>query len=430
MKIPKENLRKIVEEQYSMIIHKQIGIPREMLSVIKKKKKSSHIIVITGLRRCGKSTLLRQIMHFYYNDQDFYYLNFDDERLLDCNPEDFDLIYEVLLEQFGEHQVFFFDEIQNIPNFERFIRRLHDLGHKIYITGSNATLLGSEISTKLTGRHLDIELFPFSFREYLKLREVEINNSLVYTTKGRGKIIKMFDEYLHKGGMPEFLKINDYEILQRLYEDILIKDITVRYKIKYVKELREMVKFLFSNIGQKTNFSRLSKIVNIKSPNTTKNYLDFLQQTYLGFFIPKLDYSVKNQILSGQKFYAIDLGIVEHISAKLSKDLGWALENVVFLSLRQKYPLSNIFYNENVSECDFVIHNEVEVQEAIQVTYYLDNHNRDREIRGLEKIMEKFHLGSGLILTYEQEEEIKTSTKVIHILPVWKWLLDEKINIR
>ncbi|WP_457556512.1 ATP-binding protein [Candidatus Harpocratesius sp.] len=423
MNIPKENLRKIVEEQYTMIIHKPVGIPREELSAIKEKKKLSHVIVITGLRRCGKSTFLRQIMHFYYQDQNFYYLNFDDERLAGCRSEDFDMIYEVLLEQFGDHQVFFFDEIQNVPKFERFIRRLHDLGNKIYITGSNATLLSSEISSKLTGRHLDIELFPFSFREYLKMKNVEINNSLLYTTRGRGKAIKLFDEYLHRGGMPEFLTTNNYEILQRLYDDILIKDIAVRFKIQHVRELSEIVKYLFSNIGQKTNYSRLSKFVNVRSPNTVKNYLYYLQLTYLGFLIPKLDYSVKKQIVSSQKFYAIDLGIVENISAKLSKDLGWALENLVFLSLRKRNPLSNIFYHDNGSECDFVIQNELKVQEAIQVTYYLDEHNRKREIQGLLKIMKDFKLKSGLILTYEQEEEVNTPIGVIYISPVWKWLL-------
>ncbi|MCF2138550.1 MAG: ATP-binding protein [Candidatus Lokiarchaeota archaeon] len=425
MNISKENLRKIVEEQYEMIIKKPVGIPREKLSIIAEKKKATHVIIITGLRRCGKSTFLRQIMHFYYHDENFYYLNFDDERLVGCTSEDFDLIYEVLLEQFGDHQVFFFDEIQNVPKFERFIRRLHDLENKIYLTGSNATLLSSEISTKLTGRHLDIELFPFSFREYLKLKDVEINNSLLYTTKGRGKIIKLFDNYLHKGGMPEFLKINDYEILQRLYEDILIKDITVRYKIQHVRELREIVKYLFSNIGQKTNYSRLCKLVNIRSPNTVKNYLDYLQLTYLGFLIPKLDYSVKKQIVSGQKYYAIDLGIVEYISVKLSRDLGWALENLVFLSLRRKYPISKIFYYDNGSECDFVIRNEVKVRKAIQVSYFLDEHNKKREIEGLLKIMKHFNLDSGLILTYEQEEELDTPAGLIHIIPVWKWLLQE-----
>ncbi len=416
-------LRKIVEEQFSMIIRKPLGIEREKLSSVAKKRDSSHVIVITGIRRCGKSTLLRQIIHEYYNDRDFYYVNFDDERFLGFTSQHFDSLHEVLIEQFGEQQVFFFDEIQNVPDFERFVRRLHDLGHKVYMTGSNETLLGGELSTKLTGRHLDIELFPFSFREFLELKGVDLEGSSHFTTKGRVQMVKMFDEYMDLGGMPEFLKHGDYEILQALYDDIIFRDIVYRYNVKNVKALRQMIQYLFSNIGHKTNYSRLKNFVNVKSANTIKNYLLYLKQTYLGFLIPKLDYSVKKQIVSNQKFYAVDPGFVNHLSTNISKDFGWLLENLAFIHLRRHYPLNQIFYHYKNTECDFVILQGTQIKKAIQITYFLNEKTREREVEGMKTIFAHFPIDKGTILTYEQEEQIKLPNGTVEVLPMWKWLM-------
>src|SRR3989344_5396982 len=167
--LTKEQLKKILEEQRDSILKKKLGVERILLDGIENKRKLPHIVVITGIRRSGKSTLLRQIIKRYYKDEDFYYINFEDERLFDFKAENFNDIYESLLELFGEKKTFFIDEIQNIANFENFVRRFYDNGFKFFITGSNAKLLSKELGTKLTGRHVDIVVRPFSFLEFLKM---------------------------------------------------------------------------------------------------------------------------------------------------------------------------------------------------------------------------------------------------------------------
>lgn len=424
MNLSREFLRKIVQEQYETILRKPLGIQREIMAQLEIKLKSNHIYVITGIRRCGKSTLLRQIMHTFYHDQNFYYLNFDDERLTGFTADDFDRMYEVLIEHFGNYDVFFFDEIQNVKDFERFIRRLHDMEKKVFITGSNATLLGSEIATKLTGRHLDLELFPFSFREFLKFYAKEITNSDIYSAVGRSAIIKQFDQYCKDGGMPEYLQVHDNEILMRIYEDILIKDIAVRNNLTSIKQLKDLARYLFSNVGSKINYSKLSQFVQIKSPNTVKSYMEQIQIAYLGFMIPKLEYSVKKQIISDRKFYAIDTGMIEKVSTKISEDKGWILENMVYMELRRRFIDSIIYYDKtDESECDFAIMNRHTVHTAIQVTYFLSDQNRTRELAGIESVLKRYNLNEGWILTYDQEEEINLIKYIIHVIPVWKWLL-------
>lgn len=426
MNFSREFLRKIVQDQYELILSKSFGIEREILSKLDEKLRSDHIIVITGIRRSGKSTLLRQIIRKNYSDRDFYYLNFDDERLAGFTVDDFDRIHEVLIEQFGDFKVFFFDEIQNVPEFERFIRRLHEQGKKVIITGSNASLLSSEISTRLTGRHLDIELFPFSFREFLSFYNLQFKSSDIYSTKGRTELIKKFDQYSKFGGMPEFLKFNEPEILMGVYNDILIKDITIRNRITNALPLKELSRYLFSNVGNLTNYSKLSHMVNIKSPNTIKAYLEYIQTAYLGFLVSKLEFSYKKQILADRKFYAIDTGLIEKITTKLTEDKGWMLENIVYIELRRRYKQDQIFYIKSEQEdCDFAIVDLHSVQMIIQITYFLSDENREREITNISSAMQKYNLTNGFILTYDQEEEVTFGLRTIHIKPVWKWLLHD-----
>src|SRR3989338_9162033 len=229
--IMKDKLKHTLIEQRETILQKQIGIERTILKEIESKIKLPHVVVLTGLRRSGKSTLLRQLIKKQYNDKDFYYINFEDERLFNFPANEFNKLYEALVSLYGKKKTFFLDEIQNVTNFETFVRRLYEEGFKFFITGSSATLLSKELGTKLTGRHVDIILRPFSFLEFLQLKGMQLTKESAYKTDSKVEIRKYFEEYLIKGGMPEYLIYNDSELLTKVYEDTVLKDIAVRHKV-------------------------------------------------------------------------------------------------------------------------------------------------------------------------------------------------------
>ncbi len=414
-------LKLVLVEQRESLLQKPIGIKREVLDHIVSKIKLPHIIVLTGIRRCGKSTLLRQIIDDTYNNDDFYYINFEDERLFNFNAKDFNQIYEALVELFGDKKTFFIDEIQNVPNFENFVRRFYDNGYKFYITGSNAKLLSKEIGTKLTGRHLDIIVKPFSFKEFMTFKGIQFDENMLYKTESRAEIKSLFQEYLFGGSMPEYVMYKDKELLMQTYEDIIIKDIVVRYNIENVIRLKELYQYTITNFSNKFSFNSLKRIIDFGSVNTIKLHLGYLCETHLAKMITKFDYSMKKQLINEKKLYVIDNGFISAISTRSTKDKGWLLENLVFNRLTDDF---EIFYHSGKSECDFILVERNNIKTAMQVTWELNEPNRDREINGLVEAMQTYDLKSGLLLTYDQEEEIIINLKKIHIKPIWKWLLE------
>lgn len=418
--ISKDQLKQILIEQRKIMLNKPLGVEREVLKTITQKAKLPHVVVLTGLRRSGKSTLLRQLMKKQYEDKGFYYVTFEDERLFNFKAEDFNILYEVLVELFGENKTFFLDEIQNITNFESFVRRFYDSGFKFFITGSSAKLLSKEIGTKLTGRHVDIVVTPFSFEEFLIFNNFKMDEESVFKTNTRAELKKHFHNFLVNGGMPEYVQYNDPEILTRVYEDIVIKDIVARHNINNIKELKELYQYLVTTISQRFSYNSLKKIVNIDSANTIKKYIDYLEETYFITQIAKFDYSLKKQMVNDKKIYIVDTGFISKISTTFTKDEGWLLENAVFTKLNYS---CNVFYYSEKSECDFVVAKNKKVKDVIQVCWDLTQNNREREINGLIDAMTMFKLKNGLILTNDQEEEIVIGTKKIFVKPVWKWLL-------
>jgi len=416
----KEQIKQIVVDQREAILNKEAGIERTILASIGKKIKLPHVIVISGLRRVGKSTLLRQIMQTYYGDKDFYYINFEDERLFNFNARNFNLLYEALVELYGERKTFFIDEIQNVSNFESFVRRFYDIGFKFFVTGSNAKLLSREIGSRLTGRHVELVVNPFSFYEYLKFQNIQFEKQMLYKTEARAKLKNLFEKYLTNGGMPEFLKYKDPEILSRIYEDIIIKDIAVRYKIENLYEMRELYQYIITNFANKISFHALKKIVGLGSITTVKKYVLFLAETFFISIVHKFDFSLKKQLVNVKKFYVADNGFIPRISTKITRDKGWLLENYVFNVLKRT---GNVFYYSGQNECDFIVQENKKITQAIQVTSELADSNRQREINGLLDAMKYFKLDSGLILAYDQEEELTIERHKITVKPVWKWAL-------
>lgn len=388
------------------------NIPKSFLTAKK-------ISVISGIRRSGKSTLLKQISKYHKN---YAYINFEDERMLDFTYRDFNSLLEVFLELYGDQNMYFFDEIQNIFGWEKFVRRLFEDGEKIFVTGSNAKLLSSELATTLSGRHLKIELFPFSFREYLKYKEVGFKK--YYTIKEKSQINKYLMKYIEYGGFPEIVVGGNTEELRQLYQDVLIKDLLVRFKIRETKAFRDVALFLLSNISSPVSFNNLKKLLGIKSVTSVKNYVDFFEEAYLFYSLFKFDYSVKKQIINDRKIYCVDTGIVNAVAFRFSENIGRAMENIVFIELKRRG--EDCFYYKDKKECDFVVRHAMKITEAIQVAQTIsDSKTKERELAGLLEVMNEFKLKTGSIITRDQEDEIKIGSKKIEVIPLWKWLLEK-----
>jgi len=419
-------LKEIVLEQEKDRQAIDTGIPRAALKRVLRYASLPHAVVVSGVRRCGKSTLLDQVSSKLYKNG-VYYLDFEDERLVNFGVEDFNHLYEIFLELYGERKVFFLDEVQNVPKWEVFVRRMQGKGCKFFITGSNASLLSKELGTKLTGRNVTVELFPFSFAEYLAFRGVPLSGNSLSLTTERAAIKKHFDEYLRHGGMPEYLKYRDTTLLKRVYEDILYRDIVARYGIKQVKPLRELGLYLLSNIGGTFSYNNLKNVLGVGSMNTIKSYADFLENSYLIFLVGKFSYSLKEQFVALKKIYCIDNGLADSVAFQFSKNKGKFLENLVFLELRRRF--SEIYYYKTANnlEVDFLVKVGRKDLRLIQVADNLDNEKtRQREINALAKAMEELQLKKALILTDDSEEKIVSGGKVITVKSVYKWLLEEE----
>ncbi len=418
----RKKLEKIIldqREKYLQRTQNSSFISRELEKNFISQKNDSHIQIISGIRRSGKSTLM-DMMKMRTKKAD-YYLNFDDERLLNFSVEDFQPLVEIFLELFGEQNTFYFDEIQNIPKWERFIRRIYEEGNKIYITGSNASMLSQELGTHLTGRYVQYELYPFSFAEFLGFKQEKYDQKFLFTTKKQAKIKRHFNEYLEFGGFPEYLLSKKENRLKELYDNIIYRDVITRYNLKEIKSLKELVHFTASNIGKEISYRKIAKIVGLKSSLTVKEYLHYFENSYLNFLISRFNYSLKKQIYANKKTYFIDSALAKIIGFRFSEDCGRFLENLVFLELKRRG--LEIYYFREKGECDFLIRKGYHIFSAIQVAQFLDEHNKKREINGLVEALKKFKLKSGIILTEDQEYEFQQDGKKIKVLPIWKWLL-------
>jgi len=403
--ITKEELRNIVRAQRKDILLINESIEREKLKAVRVEE--SFAIILSGVRRCGKSTLLRQMIQ---KSKNFNYFNFEDPSAVNFKLSDFETLNQVFKEEYGESKYYFFDEVQNVEKWELFVRAMLDKGNYFIITGSNASLLSRELGTRLTGRHLNYELFPFSFSEFLKLKNKKPN-------------IESFQEYFTNGGFPQYLKSARAESLQDLFNDIITRDISIRHKIRNLKSLKEMAVYLITNVGKEFSYNSLKKTFGLGSVNSAISFVSFFEDSYMLFTVPKFDYKIRKQIINPKKVYSIDNGFSTVNSASFSKDFGKMLENMVFLALRKKY--KEIFYFQEDKECDFVIKEDVKITQAIQVCYNFNADNKDREINGLLSALKEFDLKEGIILTYNQEDEFVVENKKIIIKPVWKWLLEK-----
>jgi len=422
-KFTNEQIKSMLLEQQQTFWLRETGVERKRLGEIERAMPLPHAVVISGLRRAGKSTLLAQFAH-RLGEERFYYVNFEDDRFLGFQSEDANDLYQLLVELFGERKVFIIDEIQNITGWERFVRRFMDQGIKFFITGSNTSLLSRELGTRLTGRYIAVELFPFSFTEFLRFKGYNIPDLTRLTTIETAQLQQALNEYLSLGGIPEPLKYPDLPLRRTLYDDILYRDIATRYRIEEVRALKELAFFLMSNPASQVSFNKLKEQFRLGSVNTIKNYIEYMEKSWLIFTMNVYDYSVKRQQIAAKKVYSIDTGLVNAIGFSFSPNTGKLMQNAAFLALRRK--AHEIYYYTTPAgfEVDFYL---PESGQLIQVAQSMDNPvTREREIRALTDGMSVLGLSSGLILTDSKSQTITRDRFTITIRSLAGWLLESE----
>lgn len=417
--IEKNTLKQIVVEQQSQLSG-ETGVTRSALFEMKKYLPLPQVVIVAGIRRCGKSTLLQQIMSDLKGR--FYYFNFEDERLINFKAENFNDLYEVLLELYGDRKIFFLDEIQNVIGWERFVRRLQDKKMKFFVTGSNASLLSRELGTRLTGRYVDYTLYPFSFTEFLRWKNVYYDRAVLLDTNKRAVIKKHFNDYFFAGGMPEYLRFGSEEALKKVYESIIYRDIITRYELKDEKALRELCVYLFSNIAVPFSFSVLKDMLRLGSMNTVKSYIQYLENSFLFFTVNKFNFSYRKQIVSPKKVYCVDNALAKALGFAFSGNRGRMLENLVFLELKRRGFEVYYYLSKSGQEVDFVAKRDNRLN-LFQVCWSLTQREvKKREVDALRTAMEELKITVSYILTDNEEGEIKFGSNAIIIIPAYKWL--------
>jgi predicted AAA+ superfamily ATPase len=395
-------IRGVARNQKETLAVRDSGYSRELLAELPDIK--SHALIISGIRRCGKSTLLHQFVKKM--GKPFFYFNFDDLRLAGFAGADYGLLDSAIAESGAE--LLFFDEVQSAERWELYVRQKLDEGFQVILTGSNASLLSRELGSRLTGRHISKELAPFSYREYCG-----------FTGAAAGA--SSLDTYFERGGFPEYLKTGNQEILQQLQSDILYRDIAVRYGIRDASSLMRLFVYLLSNPAQLVSPARLTTVAGVKSPTTALEYFSYFEEAYLISLMPCFSWSAKASASAPKKLYIADPGLIQTGSAAFSGNRGAMLENFVFNSLRMETADLQYFAGKSGGECDFIVNPRRKIPDCIQVCLELTHDNEDREIAGLLEALDFFGSDSGLILTHDTEDVINVNGRTLQVLPAWKY---------
>jgi len=419
--ITKDLLKAIIIDQRANFIAQDPGVTREILADLKNIINSRQITLITGLRRVGKSTLLAQIAKVYFKKNNFYYLSFEDERLSHFSIDDFDLLYQVFLEEYGEQPYFFLDEIQNIPQWERFVRRIHDRGYNFIVTGSNASLLSRELGTRLTGRYIQINLFPFSFKEYLQLNKFKTGS----TTREKVALERHLKQYLKSGGIPNAILYPDINIHGSLYNDVVYRDIVARFNLENASSIKELGSYLLSNIATLISYNKLKELLKLGSVTTVKNYIDYFIDSWLFFIVNKYAYSIKEQSIAAKKIYGIDNGLINNLGFSFSPNTGRLLENMVYLQLKRQNMPIYYYKTKTGKEVDFYLPKSGEL---IQVSLSMTNKDTlERELTALSDAASEIKVKGGkvkcLLITLDSSNHIAKSSNDVKIVSLSHYLL-------
>jgi hypothetical protein len=406
------------EEKMDAILHARDIVKRELnIGAASLKTGAAHII--TGPRRAGKSVFAFQIT----GSKGRGYINFNDERI-SISAAELNKVLEAIYQLKGDTDLLVFDEIQEVPGWERFISRLVD-SKRIVITGSNAKMMSKELATYLTGRHIDHVLFPFSFKEFLSYKGAGAETSL--STTGKARMLSMLDEYLHIGGFPLAIK-NGNQFLIDLYKDIIERDVAQRYHIRLTSKLSDAARYLMANISNEISYNKLGKILEVRGKRTVQNWIGYMESAYLLFRLERFSFKLKEAVMAPKKVYAIDTGMASAVSLRIPKSA--LMENAVAIELlrrkghRKGAMEINYWKDHSQREVDFILRSGDRVEELIQVTYASEKSElRDRETKSLISGSHELKCNNLLIVTWDYEGEMKEAGKKIKLTPLWKWLL-------
>lgn len=414
------------ERDYSHVVPRCVEIPLD----------SGRIISLIGVRRSGKTSILYSLVHRLRKTippDSIVYINLEDDRLFPLTPHDLgeflDSYYEMFPLNRDRTVYFFFDEIQNAPEWERFIRRVADTENcSVFVTGSSAKLLSREIATSLRGRTIPIEVFPLSFNEYLRFRDIKQGHS----SRSISLVKNAFAEYCRSGGFPETVGVDDLRVKQILHEYmqmIMYRDVAERHSVGNLFLLKSLIKHCFSNISNPLSLSKLyndfrSQGIQL-SRNTLFDYISYLEDAFALFLVPVNSASQREVMRNPRKLYAIDHGLKAVVELATGADIGRIYENIVFIQLRRK--TQNICYGRQKQEIDFVLP-EGHSPRLINVAYDISNlETRNRELNGLVEGMLRLGVQEALLLTADVEETVTTTAGRISILPLWKWLVESEL---
>ncbi len=404
-------------------------IREEYLDKLSELVKTGQVVAITGVRRSGKSTLMKQFIQKSINlgkkRTAFLYVNFEEPQFTGMLSAEFlQRIYEAYKEIVGtpgERPCILLDEIQNIPEWERFVRGLNEKNEAdIIISGSSSKIFSKELGNILTGRWIELRMYPLSFREFLSFRGLKISGRLEILSE-KALIKKHLREYLEAGGFPLVaLKGMAEEILPRYLDDIITRDIGERYRIRDTAKLRALARYYLTNFASPVSYRKAAAYANL-SPDSVERLTGYMEESLLFYFVPRFSYSLKEQQANPRKVYAADCGIINTAGFRFSENIGRLYENAVFLQLKKQG--KEIYYHKGRNECDYLVMEERKIKQAIQVSYTIDP-GREREIKGLMEAMNEHDLAEGIILTDDYEETHEKDGKTITFRPLWKWLTD------
>ncbi len=391
------------------------------------------VLAVIGPRRVGKTYFMYQIIKNLlqnHHREEIIFIDFEDNRLAGLKTEELDdlfVAYHELSDK--EPKYIFLDEVQAVEHWSKFVRRLHNTKkYKLVVSGSSSKLLSREIATELRGRYKSLFIAPFAFAEFLNLKGYAYSPQVEHSEQ-KGKLLRLFQEYLSYGGYPEVIREKDLtekkSKVKSYYETIFYKDLVERYKITNYEVLEALINYLLNNstaVFSITKFERLLKEKDLNvSKKTISSFLRHLEEAFFVFAVEEFSYSYKKRLMRPKKTYLLDNALITFLSIQFSPDWGKLLENLVLGQLWKESP--GVYFFKGKNECDFVIKERNQIVRAIQVCYELNDKNKEREIKGLLEALDYFKLKKGLILTNDQESSQKARGKEIEILPVWKWLL-------
>jgi uncharacterized protein len=382
--------------------------------------KHPNILAVVGVRRCGKSIF----SYLLAKEHSFGYINFDDERLVGVKTEDLNRILEAFYSLYGDVEYIVLDEVQNVEKWELFVNRLRRT-KKVIVTGSNSKLLAGELATHLTGRYIDLTLFPFSFREYLLLKHVEIPKNP--TTKEKAEILSRLEDYIQQGGFPEVDKFGSV-MAAKIYHDIISKDILLRYGTKKKETLKQLAHYLITNFATEHSYRKLSRHLDIRHVSTVSNWVSYLVHAFLLVKLERFSVSLKKQFIAPKKIYCIDQGIIHMMGHHFSENKGRHMENLVAIELQRRKAedhLLDVYYWKDYQhhEVDFVCKRGTTVQQLLQVHFANEKKDiKDRELVSLNKAGKELHCKNLKVITWDYEATIQG----VSFVPLWKWLLESK----